>query len=82
MDEGFLGMGISLRRHQGPERAMTTHTDPVHVLLELYASQGVTAAKPLSEQCTIGRTSVHGTQPRSPGMLMVQQISERIPDQT
>ena len=41
-------MGISLRCLQGPERAMTPHTDLVHFLLEVYASQGASKATPLS----------------------------------
>ena len=32
-----------------PEREMSPHSDLVHFLIELYASQGVASAKPLSE---------------------------------
>ena len=43
-------MGIPLRRHQGPGKGDDTAlADLVHFLLEMYASQGVAAAKPLSE---------------------------------
>ena len=46
----FLGWAHRCVVTKDPERAMTPHTDLVRFLLETYASQGVPAAKPLSER--------------------------------
>ena len=45
----FLGWAYRCVVTKDPEREMSPHSDLVHFLLEMYASQGVAAAKPLSE---------------------------------
>ena len=45
----FLGWAYLCVVTKTPEREMSPHSDLVHFLLEMYASQGVAAAKPLSE---------------------------------
>ena len=45
----FLGWAYRCVVTRAPEREMFPHSDLVHFLLEMYASQGVAAAKPLSE---------------------------------
>ena len=45
----FLGWAYRCAGTKDPQREITPHSDFVHLLLEMYATIGVSIAKPLSE---------------------------------